>query len=81
MIDLKLLTDFFLWCTLINGGVLILWTLLIVFLPDLIYQSQVRWFAIERGRYDAIMYSLLGLFKLLFIIFNLTPLLVLLILT
>ena len=33
--DIQTLTTFFMWCTVLNGGLLILWTLFIMFAPDL----------------------------------------------
>ena len=76
---MQTLTAFFLWCTLINGGILILWTLFLVFAPDFLYRIQNRWFPIPRQTYDAIIYGFLGLFKLLFLVFSVTPYLALLI--
>ena len=76
---MQTLTAFFLWCTLINGGILILWTLFLVFAPDFLYRIQNRWFPIPRQTYDVVIYAFLGLFKLLFLVFGVTPYLALLI--
>jgi Family of unknown function (DUF6868) len=76
---MQTLTAFFLWCTLINGGILILWTLFLVFAPDFLYRIQNRWFPIPRQIYDVVIYAFLGLFKLLFLVFSVTPYLALLI--
>ena len=76
---MQTLTAFFLWCTLINGGILILWTLFLVFAPDFLYRIQNRWFPIPRQTYDVVIYGFLGLFKLLFLVFSVTPYLALLI--
>ena len=76
---MQTLTAFFLWCTLINGGILILWTLFLVFAPDFVYRIQNRWFPIPRETYDVVIYAFLGLFKLLFLVFSVTPYLALLI--
>ena len=65
------------WCTIVNGAVLILWSLGTMFLPNLMYQSQYKWFPLQRDTYNAIMYSLIGFFKVIFIVFNFTPFLVL----
>lgn len=77
--DMQVLTNFFMWCTIINGGVLILLTLGTMFLPNIVYKSQYKWFPLQRDTYNAIMYLFIGLFKVIFIVFNLTPFLVLLI--
>ena len=71
--NLATLTDFFLWCTLINGGILILWTVVFLAAPDFVYNIHKRWFPISRDTYNAIIYTLLGEFKLRFIVFNLVP--------
>ncbi|MES9948779.1 MAG: DUF6868 family protein [Candidatus Thiodiazotropha sp.] len=75
----QLITDFFMWCTLINGGLLILWTLFILFAPELVYKTQSRWIVISRANFDLLAYLFLGIFKLFFIFFNLIPFLALLI--
>jgi len=77
--DIHSLTNFFMWCTLINGSLLLFWTLLILFVPKLVYQTQSKWFPIKRETFDVIMYAFLGLFKVFFLFFNLVPYLVLLI--
>ncbi|MEE9351392.1 MAG: hypothetical protein V3U78_03970 [Thiotrichaceae bacterium] len=77
--DIQTLTSFFMWCTIINGGVLVLWSLLFMFAPDFIYRLQNRWFPIPRETFSSIIYALIGLFKIFFYVFNLVPYLALLI--
>ena len=79
--DIQLITDFFMWCSLINGGLLILWTLFIGFAPDLVYRIQHRWVPLERATFDLVIYAFLGLFKMFFLFFNLIPYLALLIIS
>ena len=76
--DIQSLGTFFMWCTVINGSILILWTLFFLLAPDLVYRIQNRWFPIHRETYNAVMYAFLGLFKMLFLVFNLVPYLALL---
>jgi hypothetical protein len=76
--DIQALTTFFMWCTIIDGSLLILWTLFLVFAPDRVYRIQNSLFPIHRETYNAVMYAFLGLFKLLFLVFNLVPYLALL---
>jgi len=76
--NIDLLTKFFMWCTLINGSLLICWSTMCLFFPDLVYRLQSRWFPISREQYDLAMYAFLGLFKVMFLVFNLTPYLALL---
>ncbi len=49
------------WCTIINGGLLILWTLSWMLTPDLIFRLQTRWFPITRDAYNVVFYCFVGL--------------------
>lgn len=73
------LTDFFMWCTIINLGIMMYWILFCIFTPNLIYRMQSRFFPLPRETFDIIIYSFLGLFKIVFVVFSLTPYLALLI--
>ena len=77
--DLQTLTTFFMWCSLINGSFLILWTALSVLAPDLVYRTQSKWFPIPRETFNVVIYSFLGLFKTVFLVFNVVPYVALLI--
>jgi len=77
--DIQTLTTFFTWCTIISGGMLVFWTLFLVFAPDLVYRMQSKFFPIPRATYNVVMFSFLGFFKIMFLIFNLIPLIALLI--
>lgn len=67
------LTDFFLWCTVINGGLLLFWTVIFGLAPDLVYRTQKRWFPLPQETFHLVMYSFLGLFKILVLVFNVVP--------
>lgn len=73
------LIAFFQWCTIINGGILIFWSLFCMLAPDLTYSIQSKFFPLPRATFDTVIYSFLGLFKIFFIIFNLVPYIALLI--
>ena len=77
--DLQTVTTFFMWCTIINGGILLLWTVFSVFAADLVYRTQSKWFPIPREIFNVVMYSFLGLFKIVFLVFNAVPYVALLI--
>ncbi len=77
--DIQTLTTFFMWCTIINGGFLILWAMFFVFAPDLVYRTQSKWFPIPRETSNVVIYSFLGLFKIVFLVFNVVPYMALLI--
>ncbi|MBN1592307.1 MAG: hypothetical protein JW941_03535 [Candidatus Coatesbacteria bacterium] len=76
---IETLTAFFMWCTIINGAILTIWTVSALFAMDLMYAIHGRWFSIPREMFNIAIYSLLGLFKLLFLIFSAVPFIALLI--
>lgn len=69
----QLVTEFFFWCTVINGGLLALWVLMMTLAPDLVYKTQYRWFPLGQQAFAETMYRFLGLFKILYLMFNLVP--------
>lgn len=71
--DIQTLTSFFMWCVIINGALLIFSTLVMMLMPNFVYRVQSRWFPVPRQTFDVVIYGFLGLFKVLFIVFNITP--------
>ena len=77
--DIQTLTSFFMWCTIINLCVYLLWLTFLILTPDLVYNIQSKCFPLSRETFNTVIYSFLGVFKLLFLIFNVTPYIALLI--
>ena len=77
--DIQTLTRFFMWCTIIDGSLLVLWILMCGLAPDLVYRTQRKWFPLSRETFDLVIYSFLGLFKIIFLVFNVVPYVALLI--
>ena len=77
--DIQALTRFFMWCTIMNGGLLVLWTTMCILGPNLVYRTQNKWFPIPRETFNVVIYSFLGLFKIVFLVFNVVPYVALLI--
>ena len=77
--DLQILTTFFMWCTIINGALLTLWITMFMLAPDLVYRTQSKWFPLPRETFNVVFYSFLGLFKIVFLVFNVVPYVALLI--
>ena len=77
--DIRILTDFFMWCTIINGGLLVFWTIMFLSAPDWVYRTQSKWFPISRETFDVAIYAFLGFFKIVFLAFNVVPYVALLI--
>ncbi|SPD75200.1 conserved hypothetical protein [uncultured Desulfobacterium sp.] len=71
--NIQTLIRFFMWCTILNGCVLILWTFFTMVAPDLMYRIQSKWFPVPRETFNVVIYSFLGLFKIVFLVFNVVP--------
>ena len=71
--DIQVLTSFFMWCTIINGVILIMWFVFYVLAPDYIFRMQTSWFPVSRETFNVAMYSFYGLFKVFFIFLNVVP--------
>ena len=78
--DIQTVRAFFMWCTIINAALLILSVLICACAGGWIYRMHGRWFPMPRETFNVVLYSFLGVFKVVFVAFNLTPYLVLLIL-
>ena len=78
--DIQTLTSFFMWCSIINGGILVVWTLLTVLASDFTYRSQNKMITMTRENFNSAMYYFLGFFKIIFLFFNVVPYIVLLML-
>jgi len=77
--DMQTLTVFLMWCTIIDCGLMIIWTLIFRFSPDLVYRSQKLFFpTVTKDQFNLIIYSFLGFFKIIFLIFIAVPFVVLL---
>ena len=77
--DLQFLTEFFLWCTIINGSVLIFWVFWQMVTPGLLFKVQSMLFPMEREKFNYVFYLFIGIYKIFFIVFNVVPLIALLI--
>ncbi len=77
--NIQIVTAFFLWCTIINGTLLLFWTTMCILAPDAVYRTQNKRFPISRETFNVVIYSLLGFFKIIFLAFNVCPYVALLI--
>ena len=77
--DIQVLTTFFMWCTILNIGLLLLASLILVFAGDFVYRIHSKWFPMPREMFNVVTYSFLGLFKSVVLIFNVVPYVALLI--
>lgn len=79
--DLETLRTFFLWCTILNAGLMAVGFLFCVFAGGWVYRIHSRLFAMPRETFNAVIYILFGWYKMAILVFNLVPYLALLILT
>ena len=77
--DIQKLTTFFMWCTIINGGMLVLGIIGCMFGSDLGYSMQSKLFHIPQENLSVAIYFFLGLFKIVWLVFNAVPYVALLI--
>ena len=71
--DIQTFTSFFMWCTVINAGVLFFLILIFMLAPDLAYRLQSRWMPVSRETFNVVYYSFIGFFKVIVLVFNVVP--------
>ena len=71
--DISTVRAFFMWCTIINGALLVLSFLICACAGDWVYRMHSRWFPISREAFNVAIYSFTGLFKMFVLAFNLVP--------
>lgn len=77
--DIEMLTRFLMWCTFLNVGLLVLASLMMAFVGDFVYRVQSRWFPMSRQTFNVVLYSFIGMYKIVVFVFNVIPWLALLI--
>ena len=77
--DIETLRAFFMWCTIINVGFLLISFLVCSCAGDLVYRMHSRFYPISREAFNVAIYSLLALYKTLVVTFNFVPYVALLI--
>lgn len=77
--DIDTIRAFFMWCTILNGALLVLSFLICALAGDWVYRMHSKWFTIPRDTFNVAIYSFLGLFKIFVLVFNLIPYVALLI--
>lgn len=79
--DIAKIQTFFKWCTIINGVLLVYTFFMCLLFPDLVYGIQGKLFQISRESFNEVVYLFIALFKLLWLVFNVTPCIALYIVT
>jgi len=70
---IQTLQEFFMWCSIINIGLLWLSFALCIKCGDWAYKIHSRWFNISKPAFDITIYAFLGFYKLLVIVFCIIP--------
>ena len=78
--DIDTVRSFFMWCTIINVAILAYSVVICAVAGNFIYRMHGKWFAMPRETFNVVIYSYLGLFKVLVITLNLVPYIALVIL-
>ena len=71
--SLELLKGFFLWCTVINGGIFVLAFVFICFGSSWIYRTHSWFFRVDEEGFNRIVYSIMMFYKTFIFAFNLVP--------
>ncbi len=61
------------WSAVINIGLLLWWSLWILFAHDFVYRIHSKWFKISVEKFDAIHYAGMAFYKITIIVFNVVP--------
>jgi hypothetical protein len=72
--EMDALRSFFLWCTVIDAGLIGLTIVATRVLGDFAYRAQSWWFPISKDTYYTIMCAWVGTLKIFWVVFNLVPL-------
>ena len=77
--DFQNIKTFFMWCTVINGGLLIISVIIGIVGLDFVYSIHGRLFQISRETFNMTYYFFIGLYKIVWLVFNSVPYIALLI--
>ncbi len=64
---------FFLWCALINYGLLLLWFAIFAYARNWVFHIHSRWIKVSDEHFDAIHYAGMMTYKLAIFLFCLAP--------
>ena len=71
--DIATLKSVFMWCAIISGGLLTISSLMCTFAGDFVYKKHTKWYPMSRETFNVVLYSFVGLYKVLFLLFVLVP--------
>jgi hypothetical protein len=68
-----LISDFLLWCTLLNYFVLLIWFVVFARAHDWLFRLHGRWFSLTVAQFDALHYGGMAAYKIGILLLNLVP--------
>ncbi len=71
--DINMLKVFFMWCTIINFGFLLFSFIMVTVSGNLAYKMHSKWFPMTKEKFTFAMYLFIGIYKILFFVFNVVP--------
>ena len=77
--DIQMLTQFFMWCTVLNVVLCTLSGVLCMCASDWMYGIHIKLFSVSRETFNTAVYGFLGFYKVHIMVFNVIPYIVLLI--
>ncbi|NOR44532.1 MAG: hypothetical protein GQ534_03015 [Candidatus Delongbacteria bacterium] len=77
--DLQIIKEFLLWCSIINIGILSLWFIAFMSAADFIYKMHSKFNKITREQFNGIHYAGMMFFKTAVFVFFVIPYIVILI--
>jgi hypothetical protein len=77
--EISILKSFLLWCSIINGGMLLLSSAMLIFAGGWVYVIHSKLFGISRDAFNIMIYCFIGVYKMLWLMLNVVPYVALLI--
>lgn len=71
--DIQVLTKFFMWCTILNMGLLFFLFLILAFARDFVYKMHGECFPMPQETFNVVFYSFMGMYKIIVLVFNVIP--------
>ena len=71
--DFQNLKRFFMWCTAINGGLLIISVIIGIIGLDFVYSIHGKLFQFSQESFNIAYYCFIGLYKIVWLVFNAVP--------
>lgn len=67
------LSDFLLWCTILNYLILVLWFIVFCVAHEWMFRLHSRWFRLTAVQFDALHYGGMAVYKVGILLLNLVP--------